>query len=337
MKAKDERVRLVHGGGGEAMHGLLSILLKNISKKSVAGGIGLKELDDAASIPFKGTNLVYTTDSYVVNPVFFPGGDIGKLSVCGTVNDLAVMGAKPIAISSAYIVGVGFPLADLEKIALSMDKVSREADVPIVTGDTKVVEEDIGIYINTSGIGVANKVVPDSGLKPGDKIIINGPVGDHGIALMAHREGIGFDTSLKSDCAPLWHLVEGILPYGVHAMKDPTRGGLASCLNEMARKSNVGILLDEAAIPVRREVRAASEMLGIDPLSVANEGKVVLGVPVNAAEEVLTVLKKNKYGRGASVIGTVEEKGRGWVVMETVVGGKRILESPAGDPVPRVC
>ena len=331
-----ERIKLVHGGGGEAMHGLLSVLLKKISLKNVAGGIGLAELDDAATIPFKGEHIVFTTDSYTVKPIFFPGGDIGKLSMCGTINDLSMMGGRPIAISSAFIVGVGFQIDDLHRIVESMDAVSREIGVPIVTGDTKVVENDIGILINTAGLGVAKKVVSDAGLRPGDKVIINGPVGDHGIAVMAHREGIEFETTLVSDCAPLWPMIEKILKYRLHAMKDPTRGGLASCINEMAGKAKVDVLLDEASIPVRDGVRAASEMLGINPLTVANEGKAVIGVAPEDAEAVLAALKKTKYGKGAAIIGEAK-KGKGRVILKTSVGGERLLESPVGDPVPRVC
>lgn len=318
------------------MHGLLSALLKRISKKNVAGGIGLAELDDAATIPFKGEQIVFTTDSFVVKPLFFPGGDIGKLAMCGTINDLSMMGGRPIAISSAFIVGAGFPVEVLHKIVESMDAVSREIGVPIVTGDTKVVENDIGILINTAGLGVAKKVLSDAGLRSGDKIIINGPVGDHGMAVLSHREGIEFKSALVSDCAPLWPMVEKILGYELHALKDPTRGGLASCANEMARKAKVDVFLDEESIPVRKSVRAASGMLGIDPLCVANEGKAVIGVPPEDADSVLKALKKTKYGKEAAIIGEAK-KGRGRVVLRTSVGGERLLEAPSGDPVPRVC
>jgi len=319
------------------MHGLLSVLLKKISKRKVPGGIGLDELDDAATIPFGDEQIVFTTDSFVVKPVFFPGGDIGKLAMCGTINDLSVMGAKPIAISSAFVIGEGFSMENLKKIVASMDKVSRETDTPIITGDTKVVEGDIGIIVNTAGLGTTRKAIPDSGLKPGDRIIVNGPVGDHGIAVMAHREGIRFETCLKSDCAPLWPLIKKILKYEISAMKDPTRGGLASALNEMARKAKVEVVIDEESIPVRKEVLAASEMLGIDPLTVANEGKVLIGVSERDAEKVLRTIKKSRYGRGARIIGEVKKKGGGRVILRTSVGGERILEAPAGDPVPRVC
>jgi len=335
---KDERIKLVHGGGGEAMHGLLSVLLKKISKRKVAGGIGLDELDDAATIPFGDEWIVFTTDSFVVKPVFFPGGDIGKLAMCGTINDLSAMGAKPIALSSAFIIGEGFRMSDLERIVSSMDKVLRETDTPIITGDTKVVEGEAGIIINTAGIGRAKNVVSDSGLRPGDKIILNGSVGDHGIAVMAHRGGIGFQTALKSDCAPLWPLVGKVLRYDISAMKDPTRGGLAGALNEMARKAGVEILVDEEKIPLRKEVLAASEMLGIDPLTVANEGKIVVGVSAGDAGKVLAAMKKSRYGRGACVVGEVSKTLRGGrVVLNTAVGGFRLLEAPVGDPVPRVC
>ncbi len=334
---KNKKIKLIHGGGGEAMQELISCILGGISRRRVEGGIGLDELDDAATIPLGDRNLVFTTDSYTVKPLFFPGGDIGKLSVCGTINDLAVMGAKPLAISSAFVFGEGFSFANLNRIVESMNKASEETNTPIVTGDSKVVEDDIGLIINTSGLGIADKIVRDSGLEAGDKIIINGTVGDHGIAVMAKREGIGFETRLKSDCAPLWGLVGDILVYGIHAMKDPTRGGIANSLNEMARKSGVGILVHEGDIPVKEEVRAASEMLGIDPLTVANEGKVLMGVSDSDAEKVLEKIRKNRYGKNARIIGEVIKERKNRVILETIVGGKRILETPMGDPVPRVC
>ena len=319
------------------MNELLSEILSEIKNKSVKGGIGLREMDDSATIPLGDRNIVFTTDSYTVRPLFFPGGDIGKLSICGTINDLAVMGAKPIAISTAFIIGDGFSLSNLKGIMKSINRISEETNTPVVTGDTKVIEDRIGLVINTTGIGIAEKIITDSGLKVGDKIIINGTVGDHGITILANRKGIEFETELKSDCAPLYDLTRRILKYGIHAMKDPTRGGLANTLNEFAEKSNLGILIDEEKIPFRREVKAASEMLGIDPLNVANEGKVVLSVRSDNADNVLKEMRKSRYGKKAEIIGEVTEENKGRVILNTVVGGKRILEKPRGDPVPRVC
>ncbi len=333
---REDKIKLIHGGGGEAMEELLSELLPLVSKKNTLGGTGLKELDDSAVIRLEDRNLVFTTDSYTVKPMFFPGGDIGKLAFSGTINDLAVMGARPFAVSTAFIIGEGLLITDLKRIMESINSVSMETDTPVVTGDTKVVEEDIGLIINTSGIGIAERVIQDSGLEVGDKIIINGKVGDHGIAVLAKREGIEFKTKLRSDCAPLWSLVEDILCYEITTMKDPTRGGLANALNELAGKSKKGVLVYEERIPVRDGVRAASDMLGIDPLTVANEGKLVIGVRGEDAEDVLKELKRNKLGRDAEVIGEVV-KGKSMVVLETVIGGKRILEKPLGDPIPRIC
>ncbi|HIE34551.1 MAG TPA: hydrogenase expression/formation protein HypE, partial [Candidatus Altiarchaeales archaeon] len=294
---KSKKISQIHGGGGEAMNELLSEILSEIKNKSVKGGIGLKEMDDSATIPLGDKNIVFTTDSYTVRPLFFPGGDIGKLSICGTINDLAVMGAKPIAISTAFIIGDGFSLSDLKEIMKSINRISEETNTPVVTGDTKVIEDRIALVINTSGIGIADRIIKDSGLKVGDKIIINGTVGDHGIAILANRKGIEFETELESDCAPLYDLTRRILKYRIHAMKDPTRGGLANTLNEFAEKSNLGILIDDEKIPFRKEVKAASEMLGIDPLSVANEGKIVLSVGNDDAESVLKEMRKSRYGK----------------------------------------
>jgi len=337
MKINDKRISQVHGGGGEAMNELLSEIVKSIKNRNVKGGIGLNELDDSATIPLGKESIVFTTDSYAVKPLFFPGGDIGKLSICGTINDLAVMGAKPIAISTAFIIGDGFLISDLRKIMESINKISEETNTAIVTGDTKVIEEGIELIVNTSGIGFARKIITDSGLKEGDKIIINGTVGDHGIAILAKREGIEFETKLKSDCAPLHSLIEKILKYEIHAMKDPTRGGIANALNEFAEKSNLGIIIDEERIPFREEVKSASEMLGIDPLTVANEGKVLISVSEDDAEHVLKEMRKSKYGKNSEIIGEVTKENRGKVILKTIIGGKRILEKPRGDPVPRVC
>ncbi len=319
------------------MYELISRLAKNLPLRSVNGGTGLDEQDDGAIIPVSGKNLVFTTDSYTVDPLFFPGGNIGKLSMCGTINDLAVMGARPVAISSAFVISEGFPLSDLDRIVNSMGKISRIANVPIVAADTKVVDKGLDLIINTAGIGIAKNPVMDSGLNPGDKIIISGSIGDHGIAVLSDREGIKFGTRLKSDCAPLWTMISKILGYGIHAMKDPTRGGLASALNEIAKKSDVGIFIDEKRIPIRKGVMAASEMLGIDPLTLANEGKVVIGVSDSDANRVLGILQKTRLGKNARIIGEATKENKGRVIMETPTGGKRILDMPLGDPVPRVC
>jgi hydrogenase expression/formation protein HypE len=330
-----------HGAGGEIMQDLISdIILGNIKNKKVDGGVGLDELDDGASIPLGDYEIIISTDSHTIHPIFFPGGDIGKISMAGTVNDVSVMGAKPLAIASAMVLSEGFLSDDLENIVKSMDAISREVDVAIVTGDTKVMEKDKldKIIITTTGIGVVKKgeVKRDSNLKVGDKIILTGSVGDHGIALMSYREGFGFETDLKSDVAPVWGMVKAALDVGgVNAMKDPTRGGIANALNELASKSGVGMLLDEERIPLKREVVAASEMLGIDPYEVANEGKVIMGVEKDKAEEILQAIRKTKYGKEAQIIGEVTQDRH--VILNTIVGGKRILEEPIADPVPRVC
>ncbi len=335
------KIGMSHGAGGEIMQELISdIILGNIKNKNVNGGVGLDELDDGASIPFGEYEIIISTDSHTIHPIFFPGGDIGKISMAGTINDVSVMGAKPLAIASAMVLSEGFLSEDLKKIVKSMDAVSREVDVAIVTGDTKVMEKDKldKIIITTTGIGVVKKgeVKRDSNLKVGDQIILTGSVGDHGIALMSYREGFGFETDLQSDVAPVWGMVEAALNIGgVDAMKDPTRGGIANALNELASKSGVGMLIDEDRIPLKREVIAASEMLGIDPYEVANEGKVIMGVEKDKAEVILQAIRNTKYGKEAQIIGEVTQ-GR-HVILDTIVGGKRILEEPIADPVPRVC
>ena len=331
------KIGMSHGAGGEVMGNLISqTILNNLSKKSVEGGYGLDALDDGATIPLGDYEIVVTTDGHTVNPLFFPGGDIGRISAAGTINDVSVMGAKPLAISNAMILQEGFPIEDLDKIIKSLSDTCEEADVAVITGDTKVMEQDKldGIVIVTTGIGIAKK--GEVILSVGDKIIISGSVGDHGMSLMSFREGFGFETELKSDVAPMWGIISKALEVGgVTAMKDPTRGGLANCINEMARKSGVGVMLQDEAIPVKEAVRAASDMLGIDPYEVANEGKVLMGVKAEKAEEVLAAIKTDKYGKDAAIIGEVIDDDK--VLIETGIGGVRILETPIADPVPRVC
>jgi hydrogenase expression/formation protein HypE len=330
------KVNLMHGAGGAVMGELLETL--TAFKNRNAGGIGLEALDDGAVIPIGGTNIVFTTDSHVVKPIFFPGGDIGRIAVSGTVNDLAMMGGRPVALSCAMIIEEGFETDDLSRIVASMDQALAECGAAIVTGDTKVLERGAldGIVINTAGIGVAEKPVRDCGLVPGDCILVSGTLGDHGLAIMSHREGFDLGEQIRSDVAPLWPLVERVLAAGdVHAMKDPTRGGFASAINEMAAKSGVCIRIDEESVPIRRNVRSAAEMLGIDPLEVANEGKMILGVPPDQAGAVLAAMKTHSLGVDAAIIGIVTEGHS--VIMETSIGGERFIEAPMGDPVPRVC
>jgi hydrogenase expression/formation protein HypE len=330
------KVNMMHGAGGEVMGELLETLTK--FRHNNAGGIGLEAMDDGAVIPFNGANLVFTTDSHVVRPIFFPGGDIGRISVCGTVNDLAMMGGRPLALSCGMIIEEGFEIDDLARIVASMDEALGEAGANLVCGDTKVMERGAldGIAINTSGIGIAKTIVRDNGLVPGDAIIVSGTLGDHGLAIMAHREGFDLGEQIKSDVSPLWGLVERVLDSGtVHAMKDPTRGGFASAINEMARKSGVCVRVHEENVPIRKNVKSAAGMLGIDPLEVANEGKIVMGVPASCVDAILGALHSHKYGKDAAVVGTVTRGAH--VIMETAIGGERFIEPPMGDPVPRVC
>ena len=331
------KVNLMHGAGGAVFSELLGRTLTKYTHNN-AGGIGLESLDDGAVIPFGDLNLVFTTDSHVVKPIFFPGGDIGRIAVSGTVNDLAMMGARPIALSCAMIIEEGFDIEMLERIVASMDAALGECGAAIVTGDTKVLERGAidGIAINTAGIGVADKPVRDSTLLPGDVIIVSGTIGDHGMAIMAHREGFDLGEQILSDVAPLWTLVEKALAAGdIHAMKDPTRGGFSNAINEMAEKSGVQVRITETSLPIRRNVKSASDLLGINPLDVANEGKVVMGVAPNDAEAILAALRAHPLGRDAAIIGVVKQGTS--VILETAIGGERFIEPPIGDPVPRVC
>lgn len=316
---------------------LLKKLLANFSCTN-AGGIGLEEMDDGAVIPIGGKNVVFTTDSHIVRPLFFPGGDIGRISICGTVNDLAMMGGRPLALSCGMIIEEGFEINSLEKIVRSMDEALVEAGASLVTGDTKVMERGTldGIVINTAGIGIAESVIRDNGLQTGDAIIVNGTIGDHGLSILTYREGFDLGEQIHSDVSPLWEMVDSALQAGeIHAMKDPTRGGFSSAINEMARKSGKGVIIEEEYLPVRKSVRSAAEMLGIDPLEVANEGKVIMGVAWKDAEAVLSSLHSHRYGREAEIVGRVTEGSH--VIMHTRIGGERFIEPPIGDPVPRVC
>jgi hydrogenase expression/formation protein HypE len=340
MEKPGLRIGMKHGSGGRAMRQLIEDVFLPLA--TPVDGVGLSALDDGAAIRVGDRWLVVTTDSHVVQPIFFPGGDIGRLSVSGTVNDLAMMGAtEPVALTCAAIIEEGFARADLERIVASMRETAREASAPIVTGDTKVMGkgELDGIVLNTAGVGFADRVVTDAGLAPGDRLIVTGTVGDHGMAIMSVRHRLGLEGDLRSDVAPVNGLVRAALAAGgadVVAMKDPTRGGVAGVLHEMAAKAKVGIVLDEQALPVRDEVRAACEMVGIDPLLVANEGKAVIGVRAASAEKVLAALRAHPLGRDAAIVATAIADRPGAVILDTGFG-KRMLAEPEGELLPRIC
>ena len=333
----EDKILLAHGSGGKLAHDLIT---KNFV--SALYNPLLAQMDDSAVFDVK-HRLAFTTDSYVVNPIFFPGGNIGKLAICGTVNDLAMSGARPLYLSLAFIIEEGLPLNDLKQIVDFIKITADEAGVKIVTGDTKVVNRGSAdrLFINTSGIGVIPEGVniSDSNAHPGDKVILSGTIGDHGIAVLSKREGISFSTKLESDCAPLAGLVADMLKASrnIHSLRDPTRGGLATTLNELAEQSKVGISIEETKIPVRDEVMGACEMLGFDPLYVANEGKLVAIVAARDAEKIIKAMKKHRYGKNAEIIGEVIAEHPGRVVMKTVLGSSRIVDMLVGDLLPRIC
>ncbi|HWB54564.1 MAG TPA: hydrogenase expression/formation protein HypE [Tepidisphaeraceae bacterium] len=336
-----DRVLLGHGSGGT----LSNDLIRKIFIPAL-GNPTLNLLEDQAAVRLNGVGsprLAFTTDSFVVKPLFFPGGDIGKLAVHGTVNDLAVGGARPMFLSAAFILEEGLPLADLKKIVASMKKACDESGVALVTGDTKVVDRGKGdqIFIATSGIGVlsAERSLSIHNARPGDRIIVSGTIGDHGMAIMSVREGIEFETVLQSDSTPLTDLVRVMLDAcpEIRCMRDPTRGGVSSTLNELAGASNVGVRLTESALPVKPEVKAACEMLGLDPLYVANEGKLIAVVPSDDAERVLQVMRSHPLGANSAIIGQVVDDHIGMVVMESLVGGERVVTMLAGEQLPRIC
>jgi len=331
-----DKILLAHGSGGKLMQDLIRSFMPELSNPI------LDKMEDSAVFEVNG-RTAFTTDSFVVNPLFFPGGDIGKLAVCGTVNDLAVSGAKPLYLSLAFIIEEGLPIADLKKIVLSIKKTAAEAGVKIVTGDTKVVNRGSAdkLFINTAGVGSVPEGVNISAAnaRPGDKIIISGSIGDHGIAVLSKREGLKFDFPVPSDCAPLNGLVAVMLAASgdIHCMRDPTRGGLAVTLNDFVEKSNIGIIIQEDKIPINKAVLAACELLGLDPLYIANEGKVAAVVPAKDAEAVLTAMKRHKYGKDAVIIGEAVKAHPGKVVMKTVLGASRIVDVPVGELLPRIC
>lgn len=337
-KDMDDRILLAHGGGGRLMEWLI-----RESFLPMLGNEILARLGDSAIVDVRGVSLAFTTDSYVISPIFFPGGDIGRLAVSGTVNDLAVSGARPLYLSLGLILEEGFPMADLRRITGSIRATAQEAGVQVVTGDTKVVNrgKTDGIFINTSGIGLVLPSAETSGLRSraGDRVLVSGTLGDHGIAVMASREGLDLEITIQSDVAPLNGMIEGImtLGQGVRFLRDPTRGGLASVLNEFTRLTGLTVELKEERIPIRSEVRGACELLGLDPLLVANEGKCVAVVASEDSDHALRILRSHPLGREAQEIGTVVEGPPGKVLVKTEIGGTRILDAPVGEQLPRIC
>jgi len=337
-KVLDEHITLSHGAGGKASRDLIESILVPALRNPA-----LEPLEDSALLEAGDVRLAFTTDSFVVKPIFFPGGDIGELAVNGTVNDLAMSGARPLALSAGLIIEEGLPVADLERIAASIAAAAAGADVPVATGDTKVVERGKadGIYINTAGVGVVERDVtlgPDL-IEPGDRVLVSGPIGDHGMAIMIARGELELEVELDSDTASLNGLVEALLGAtgGVRCLRDPTRGGLATVLAELALSAEVGISIDERLLPVRPEVNGACEILGIDPLYVANEGKLVAVVAPEAADAALAALRGHPLGAAAAVVAEVREEPPGLVLLETAFGGSRVVDMLAGDPLPRIC
>ncbi len=334
-----ERIVMGHGSGGKMSHDLVARLFVPHFDNPV-----LRQGDDAGAICLaSGERLAISTDSHVVRPLFFPGGDIGRLAVCGTVNDVAMLGAEPAYLSAGFILEEGLPMDTLDQVAASMQAAAAEAGVQIVTGDTKVVERGKadGLYINTTGVGVipAGRAIGGAQARPGDVVLLSGPIGDHGMAVLGARGDLGFEIDVQSDVAPLNRLIAAMLETGatIHALRDPTRGGLATTLNEIAMQSGVSILLDETTIPVRPQVAAVCEVLGFDPLYVANEGKLVALLPAQEAGKVLQAMKRTRYGESAVQIGQVLADSPGRVLMKTRLGSTRVVDRLAGEMLPRIC
>jgi hydrogenase expression/formation protein HypE len=334
----EEKILLAHGSGGKLSHELIKQIFLPRFRNPF-----LEPLDDSAKIPNPHGPIAFTTDSYVVNPIFFPGGDIGKLAVCGTVNDLSMVGAVPSHLSLSLIIEEGFPIEHLKRIVSSIHETAEQAGVNIVTGDTKVVEHGAAdqLFINTAGIGWIRPGTNLSGAnaRPEDRILLSGYLGDHEMAVLSQREGLKFQGELRSDCAPLNGLVGKMLDAcpSIRCMRDPTRGGLATTLNEIASTSDVGMVIEEGKVPVRESIKGISELLGLDPLYLANEGKLIAICPPNEAEQLLEVMKSHPLGRNAEVIGKVTEENRKRVTLHTLIGGHRILDMLTGGQYPRIC
>lgn len=333
-----DRITLAHGSGGKLSQELIGEIMLPAFANPIAAA-----MHDAAAFAVDGGRMAFTTDSYVVKPLFFAGGDIGRLAVCGTVNDLAVSGARPLYLSAGFILEEGFPVADLRRIVASMRAAADEAGVAIVTGDTKVVEKGAadGIFINTAGVGavIADTDIAPRRIRPGQTILLSGTLGDHAVTIMAGRHGLTLPAAVTSDCAPLSDMIAGVLAAvpQVAVLRDPTRGGLAATLNELAQQAGVGLLVDETAIPVKPEVAAVCDILGFDPLYLANEGKVVAIVETNYAQAVLAAMQRHPLGRAAAIIGQVQAASAGQVGLRTAIGGLRLLDMPVGDQLPRIC
>jgi len=338
LNIKDGVVDMTHGSGGRAMAQLIEqLFVKHLDNDLLRQG------NDQAAFDVPAGRMVMSTDGHVISPLFFPGGDIGSLSVHGTVNDVAMSGARPLYLSAGFILEEGFPLADLEKIVISMAQAANAAEVPVITGDTKVVErgKGDGIFITTTGVGVVPGGVDISGDKaqPGDAILLSGTLGDHGVAIMSSRENLEFETSIESDSAALHTLVADMVAVvpSIRCLRDPTRGGLATTMNELARQSGVGMKLQESSIPIKPEVKAACELLGLDTLYVANEGKLICICPQSDAQRLLKAMRAHDLGKEASIIGEVTEDENHMVQMETGFGGSRIVDWLVGEQLPRIC
>jgi len=335
------KIEAAHGAGGKIMQKLLEeVVIPSFSRRKL-GTIGLDDMDDGATVQVAGTNLIVCTDAHTVHPIFFPGGNLGTLTACGTINDLAVMGAKPIAMTNTVIIEEGTEIDSLHTILKSLNDIIDPLNIAMVAGDTKVMPIGTldGIIMSTTGIGeiYLTNPISDSGAQEGDDLIISGPIGDHGTILLAHREGLEFETTLTSDVAPLWNPIKACLDIGgVHAMKDPTRGGTAVALNEIATKSHLELEIQENLIPVRPAVQALCDVLGLNPLHMSSEGRFVMAVEPSHTDDILSALGNHESTKSAKVVGKFT-KGKSRVLMKTAIGGRKVIQVPYGEPVPRVC